>query len=385
MSPQCNVCSESLSEPIYESREERSVTTMNTLVPGRTRVFLCATCLHLQTNELPNLEAYYSHDYEINLSSEDEDQIYDVVDGKPIFRADHQAAVLSSKVELFDGCRVLDYGCAKAPTLRKLCGKHPQIQPLLFDVTDKYIPFWERYPTQAQWATHQPDPSWNGTVDVVLSFYALEHVADLHEAMRNVSQLLRPGGLFYFIVPNAYQNIADFVVADHINHFSPSSLTHLLGQAGFSDVDVDEAVHHAAFVVTGRWTGERSVHSPAREERSARREAAETMAEYWSGIRGRITDFVDSLDSSDVPAIYGAGFYGNFIASVLGSTDRIRCFFDQNPHLHGTEIHGKPVLGPADLPADVSHVLVGLNPRNAERNIASIEAWQGKDLSFLFL
>jgi len=381
----CNVCTETFGDPIYESPEGRSITTMNSTVDGKTQVYFCENCSHLQSNELPDLQAYYSHEYEVNLASDDEDQIYDVVDGKPIFRGDHQAAVLSSKLSFPAGCRVLDYGCAKAPSLKKLCIEHPEIQPLLFDVTDKYIPFWERYPTPAKWATHQPDPEWKGSIDVVLSFYALEHVGDLEQAIANITSLLRPDGTFYFIVPNAYENIADFVVADHINHFSANSLTHMLLKAGFTDVDVDASVHHAAFVVKARWTGETSVHSADEDQRRSTHEAAKSMAAYWSEIRGRITEFEASLSPTDVPAIYGAGFYGNFVASTLSAPDRIRCFVDQNPHLQGKHVQEKPVISPDELPAEVSHVLVGLNPKNAKRNIESIESWKNKALSFLFL
>lgn len=381
---QCNVCSSSLNHPIYQSQDKRSITTMNALIEGRTSVYFCGICGHLQTNELPDLVNYYAQEYDINSASEDDDQLYKVVDGKPIYRADHQVATLMSKVRFSAGWRVLDYGCAKGPTLKKLITAHAEITPFLFDVTDRYIPFWEQFPAGTSWATHSPNPLWRGSMDVVLSLYALEHIADLQQAVTNIRQLLKPGGIFYFIVPNVYENTADFIVADHINHFSRHSIIGLLSAQGFVDVDVDERAHDSAFVVTGVLDESRpkaAIDLSGLDELLGR---AQSMADYWGGISSRIGQYEESL--GDVPlAIYGAGFYGNFLMSSLRNPARVKYFVDQNAHLQGTTVNGRPVLSPSDLPAEVTDVLVGLNPRSARSAIASIDSWRARAISYFFL
>jgi SAM-dependent methyltransferase len=381
----CNVCGAQFAAPIFESIDDSSITTMNKVIAGRTRVFFCDGCGHLQTTELSNLREYYAFEYAINTASEDDDQLYRVVDGKPVFRADHQAAVLAEKVAFFPGCRVLDYGCAKAPTLRKLMARHLDIEPYLFDVTDRYVPFWQRYPKPPRWAAHELDPSWYGTLDVVLSFYALEHVADLGTALGNVRSLLKAGGIFYFIVPNVYRNTADFIVADHINHFSASSLERMLLRAGFIDVAVDAEAHDAAFVVTARLGTGQEASTPSCAVSADDRAQALAMADYWRHISARIRAFEDGLPAGAAAAVYGAGFYGSFVGSSLRDVGRVRCFVDQNPHLHGTTLLDRPVLAPAQLPPDVGHVLVGLNPRTARESIAAVEAWRGRFLDYFFL
>jgi SAM-dependent methyltransferase len=380
----CNVCESSLGSPIYESADNSSITTMNKIIAGRTQVYFCDSCSHLQTNELPNLVEYYAQEYEINTASEDTDQLYKVVDGKVIYRADHQAAILLSKVAFSRGARVLDYGCAKSPTLRKVLEVHPDIRPFLFDVTDRYISAWEMFPQKAEWATHTPNPEWNGTMDVVLSFYALEHVADLAQGLKNIKALLKQGGTFYFLVPNAYNNIADFVVADHINHFSHGSLLRLLEKHGFGAVEIDAVSHDAAFVVKATLlTSPMSVLTSI-DSFEALRVDALGMAKYWRDIAARIREFEGTVGNGDV-AVYGAGFYGNFIASSLERSDRVACFVDRNQHLQGTELNGKPVLSPEQIPHSVTHVFVGLNPRIARENIQAIEDWRERGLSYFFL
>lgn len=379
----CNVCKNSSLTSIYESPDNLSITTMNKLVTGKTYVHFCDQCGHLQTSELPNLVEYYANEYEVNLASEDEDQLYKIVDGKPIFRAEHQAAVLLSKIKFPAGCRVLDYGCAKSPTLKKVLAAHPDIEPFLFDVTDKYIPFWEQLPKVPQWSVHQPNPAWHGSMDVVLSFYALEHVANLDEAIGNIKALLKPGGTFYFLVPNVYQNIADFIVADHINHFSASSLQILLQGAGFEDITVDDKSHEAAFVVSAKLARSVSSGSIDASELGIQHKVALDMAQYWNSIVARVRAFEASSDGSI--AVYGAGFYGSFITSIMLHPDRICCVIDQNKYLWNRKLNGKRIIAPDALPEEVTHVLVGMNPLNARANINAIPSWQNRKLKYFFL
>lgn len=385
MTGSCNVCGTQFAAPIFESLEDASITTMNKVIPGRTRVYFCDGCGHLQTTELPNLREYYAVEYAINAASEDDDQLYKIIGGRSVFRAEHQAAVLAAKVDFFPDCRVLDYGCAKAPTLRKLMEIHPDIEPYLFDVTDRYLPFWERYPKKPHWAVDELNKAWDGTLDVVLSFYALEHVADLSAALGNVKRLLKPGGLFYFIVPNVYQNTADFIVADHINHFSKSSLQRMLRRGGFTDVEVDAETHDSAFVVMARLGAEQDINDGLSAASGNDKAAAMSMAQYWRSVLDRIRAFEEQLQAGAKAAVYGAGFYGSFVGSSLRDMERVRCFVDQNPHLQNTTLLGRPVIAPDDLPSDVRHILVGLNPRTARDSIAAVEAWRSRSLEYFFL
>lgn len=384
MSIVCNVCDSLLSVPLYESADNCSITTMNKLVEGRTQVYFCDTCGHLQTTELPDLARYYAEEYEINSTSDEDDQLYKIVDGEMVYRADHQAAVLLQKIDFKDGQRVLDYGCAKSPTLKKIQQTRPKIQAFLFDVTDRYIPFWEKFPEKAEWSTHTPNPDWFGTMDVVLSFYALEHISELSQGLENIKLLLKVGGIFYFIVPNAYRNVADFVVADHVNHFSKGSLIRLLERHGFDDIEVDDESHDAAFVVKASLCATPKAQLTEIAMAHELHAAARSMADYWQRIIVRIREYENGLGGGAV-AIYGAGFYGNFIASSLVRSDRIVCFVDRNKHLQGKELNGVPILSPKQMPHNVTHVFVGLNPQIAHTNIEAIQDWDKRWLSYFYL
>ena len=384
MTVTCAVCSKPFGAPIFESSEAKSLTTMNVLIDGKTTVYFCDNCHHGQTNELPDLVTYYDQEYEINIDSEESDQLYDVVDGKEVYRSEHQARVLMSKVDLSQHRKVLDYGCAKAPTLRAICSKIPEVEPYLFDVTDKYVRFWAKFSEEPNWATHTPDPDWKGQMDVVLSFYALEHIPRLTDILTEVRDLLKEGGYFYFIVPDMYQNAADFIVADHVNHFSTQSLWHLMAKNGFTAIEIDTEAHASAYVVSAHRAAS-DAPMPTPPDFVDKTSEALALAQFWHDIKVRISSF-EAKVSPDVPlVIYGAGIYGNFIFSCLKNPKKVTHFLDQNTFLAGTKIHGCPIITPDDLLYDSAAILVGLNPRNARRIIEDIKSLKNASHTFLFL
>lgn len=384
MSETCNVCKKPFGDPILDSAETRSLTTMNAPIDDRTVIYFCLSCQHTQTRELPDLVDFYASKYEINLDSDDEDQLYDVFEGKQIYRSDHQAQVLMSKIDLSQHRRVLDYGCAKAPSLQAVCKAMSNIEPYLFDVTDKYVPFWEKFPTKAQWSIHELDPNWTGRMDVVLAFYALEHTPELSRVLGDVKKLLVEGGYFYFLVPNMYQNAVDFATADHVNHFSEQSLWRLMADNGFTDIEIDDFSHAAAFIVSARFEGPSSdrPEPPTFPDRSGEVRA---LADFWGNLKRRITDFETSVPA-DVPlAIYGAGVYGNFVLSCLNEPGRVACFLDQNKFLQDTDIAGVRVIAPKDFSIKDAAVIVGLNPRNARRIVGEVPGLVNKRRKFFYL
>lgn len=206
--------------------------------PERVAVAFCGACGHLQTEALADLGEYYDRNYKILIGSEDEDQLYAVVDGRKVFRTEHQVNTLLAKVPLPTGARVLDYGCAKSSSLRRLTELRPDLEPHVFDVSDMYLPYWNRFVRPENCALYTLKPEWANHFDLITSFFALEHVADPQVLARTVAGLLKPGGHFYCIVPNVYANTADFVVADHVNHFSAASLRRLMHDAGMQVVSL---------------------------------------------------------------------------------------------------------------------------------------------------
>ncbi|MBC8123826.1 MAG: methyltransferase domain-containing protein [Gemmatimonadaceae bacterium] len=348
----------------------------------KTEVFFCSTCSHLQTTEISDLQGYYDTIYKILIDSEEEDQLYSIEGNIKVFRVEHQAKTLLEKIDLIQGARVLDYGCAKAATMKCLSRTRPDLKLYLYDVSSMYVPFWERFIQSSHWSTYTIEQAWFDSFDVVTSFFALEHVASPVEMLSNVLRLLKPGGVFYCIVPNVYTNIADFVVLDHVNHFSDASLLRLFNACGFVETTIDDASHRGAFVVVARKPDGASSGVPEPSANGLNQQC-HAIAAYWSDITQRIAAF--EADNQGTPSIiYGSGFYGTFLAACLTNLDLVYCFVDRNPFRQGKTLLDKPIVSPEELPDKPFPIYVGLNPSIARQSIEDIRQWQGRPYSYFF-
>ncbi|MBN1909676.1 MAG: class I SAM-dependent methyltransferase [Pirellulales bacterium] len=318
---------------------------------------------------MENVEDYYDTQYNIQVESREQDDLYKMIDGKAVYRVDHQMDTLLKKMGLPKDSRVLDYGCGKSATLRRLASARPDLDLHVFDVSDAYVDFWKEFLPEGNWATHSPDPAWRGSFDVVTSFFALEHATRPCEMVGAIHGLLRPSGLAYCLVPNVYRNPADFVVIDHVNHFSEVSLRCLFESAGFEIIDLDPNAHDAALVVIACKTRSVAEPPPAKQVASLR-EQVDGLCKYWNEITDRVRRFESDHNEVARAAVYGAGFYGLFIVTCLRDPSRIECFVDQNAFYQGSRRYGKPIIAPAELAPDIELLYVGLNPAIAQQAMA---------------
>jgi SAM-dependent methyltransferase len=389
MAVDCNVCGAHLAQPLYRSPGTTSLTSLCEVWDIATEVFYCAACGHVQSAEPPDISRYYDSAYKILLDSEEEDQVYRFENGVPVYRTDHQVATLLSRIVVPSGARVLDYGCAKGAALRKLAKKRPDIDPCLFDVSRMYEPFWQKFSTPDHWAVYRTPQAWAGSFDLVTSFYSLEHVAQPRTVLEAISSLLKPGGTFYCIVPNTLTNTADLIVTDHVNHFTRASLTCVLQDGGFSDIEVTDGAHDGAWVAVARRRGD------GHAARAGGRASAEDLrdlggrvrriAEYWQAIGDRVRRFEAEHADGKASAIYGSGFYGAFIATCLKRPEQVCCFLDRNPYRQGKQLFGKPVIAPEALATSVRTIYVGLSPATAARDGADPVRLAGADKDYFFL
>ena len=367
--PGCRICGEP-TELLFRSDAEIALLSSATPVFGSTLVHLCPSCAHAQTEPVVDVREYYSSTYRFRMRAEDEDDLYDRVGEHNIYRSDHQASVAEMKLDFSRRMRVMDYGCAKARSLKLLVGHHAAIQPYVFDVSDSYRKYWEEFVPVDQQASFSMPDEWLGTMDVVLSFFALEHVEDPHGFVAELRRVLRPQGKAFIVVPNVLNNFSDVLVVDHINHFSVPSLETLLNGEGFTDVIIDDQAFRGAFVVCASRAEDGQVVTP----RGAGADdfvAIRDVAEFWRGAVDRVRATEASCE--DKCAIYGSGIYGQFIATILRDRGRVACFLDQNPWRQGASYMDIPVRAPADIPDDVRLIYVGLNPLVARQAIRQVK------------
>jgi SAM-dependent methyltransferase len=322
------------------------------------------------------------------VDSDEEDQIYCIRNDKKVFRYDHQVDTMVKLLDIPVGACVLDYGCAKATTLKKLIERRADITPYLFDVSDVYVSFWKKFVDDKNWATYTLNKCWSGKMDVVTSFFSLEHVASPKSMLEKIRSLLKTDGLFYCIVPDVLQNSADFVVVDHVNHFTHASISRLFADSGFDVQDINTNDHASALIVIAR----KSTNGLIKDDISVSEDVRFTIASkvsdianYWGGVASRIQAFEANLPKAAQAAIYGSGFYGTYIASCLVEQEKIKFFLDRDPYRQGKRLFGKSIIDPDSMPDSIDTVFIGLNPVNAHQNIDMISSWQARNLQFFYL
>src|SRR6185437_12925887 len=93
------------------------------------------------------------------------DQLYAVAEGTPVYRTDRQAELVLEFVDIPEGALLLDYGAAKATTLKKLLARRPDVVGHVFDVSVDYVSSWESWLSADHCATYTLPDSWTQIFD----------------------------------------------------------------------------------------------------------------------------------------------------------------------------------------------------------------------------
>jgi len=299
--------------------------------------------------------------------------------------------VLVNTLNINSETKLLDFGCGKSLTMHNVCSDVNGFKPYLYDVSGKYMPIWLEITTRDRCAVANTPSEWENSFDVVTSFYALEHIVELEQVCNRVWELLKENGIFYFIIPNILANPADFIVADHVNHFSSSSISAIMQRTGFEMRHIDTASHDGAIICVvikslktdKDLTATDQVANPKEDQFNLE---VRELAKFWKLQEGRLEDLINKIHKTEKIAIYGAGFYGVFLANLMLQCGReVSQFIDINPYLQGTRMLGADIIAPDFLPSDVMHVLVGLNPIKARKIISEVECFKERNISFVFI
>jgi hypothetical protein len=194
--------------------------------------------------------------------------------------------------------------------------------------------------------------------------------------------VVKPGGRLLLSLPDAQTNPGDMIVIDHLNHFTLPSIRLALARSGFAVDSVNTDDFPGAFFITATaCDGAQAVQDGDVDAAVARNVE---ICRFWERAHALVTAARDRLAGQSC-AIYGAGFYGSWIARQLAGKVDIVAVLDQNPALQGSTRHGAPVIAPAALDRSVRAVFVGLNPLRARGIIDAVPAFRDRDLDLVWL
>ena len=368
----CPVCGMASVAPLYVSSAPRSLTSSCLLEERRTVVYRCRGCDHLHTAPPPAGAPRGGADGRVASDWRTAQRLADVVLGS---------------VDVPHGGRLLDFGAGDGDSARLVAGARPDVEVNLFDTSGSHRRRWREFARKGQWAVGTPPSGWEQSFDVLTALHVLERAPRPATMVAVMRSLLRPGGRLCCVVADVAENPADFVVVDHLNHFSTSSLRRLLEDAGLIVERIDGLVAPGALVtvarrpIVGRDTRGRvspaAVVAPMVADPLA-------LAEHWRRIGARVAEIETALAGRPA-AVYGSAFYASFVVGALRDPSVVRCFVDRNPYLRRRDHLDRPVIAPEDLPPGITDVVVGLDPVEAAHAIAAIACWRDAGLQFHYL
>ena len=374
----CNIC-KTQTERVFKSLGDESITSLNQTIKHPFEIFYCNTCGHVQKSAIPDLAHFYAEDYNILTANVDQDQIYADLDGKKWFRQDFQSYITQQLLRFENGGNILDFGSAKSLTLKKICQANNALVPHCYDVGDIYKQFWDFIPAGNSHVGPNLPQNWNSKFDYIVSYFCLEHVENPIEKLLEIRNSLKDSGKVLLILPNPVTNIADLIVSDHINCFTSTSIKTFASMAGFHIETLDADLYHGAWIVLLTTKGvSRATTAPNAQEK----EFIFNSLSFWNSIQNHISEIEKSLNGEPF-MIYGAGFYGTLISSLL--TQEPVYFIDQNPQLNGSSLGGIPIISPEELKGTGHNILVGLNPISAEKIMKTIESESIRKSKLFFL
>jgi SAM-dependent methyltransferase len=213
--------------------------------------------------------------------------------------------------------------------------------------------------------------------DVVVLTGVFEHLPELDESITSLRKILQPDGLLYIEVPDAssyhkwFSAPYQFMSIEHVNFFSPASLSNLLARRGFDCVFARRVNRHLgprsiepAVAALFSPIGKGAPAQPDLETEPALLKYLESSRRLEEEIQQKIA----RLAESQVPlAVWGVGTHTlRLLETSKLASARIIAFIDSNPRYQGKQLRGIPILAPQQFQSAEATILISSQVAESE-------------------
>lgn len=364
----CKACGAFALEELTQFRRLGRVASDCSPFPAGGRLLICHSCGAAQSpadNQwFQEIQKIYETYQTFQQNSEAEQQVLDGADGALRGRSQILIDRLSALPDFPRGGAVLDVGCGGGAMLQAFVGRG-RWNLFGHELGDRDLPLLSKIAGFEKLFTC-PLADLPRTFDVITMIHSLEHFPEPVDTLQDVRSKLTSGGRLTVEVPNAEANAFDYLIADHMLHFTAPILSAVAARAGF-----------VTDYLTARWVSkELSLVARAGEVAAPHAVDPPAVQEAIGRVRGQL-DWIDRLAESATDALRGSrqfGIFGSTIAAtwlcgMLG--DAVAFFVDEDLHRVGRTHVGRPILSPAQVPSG-SVVYLAVNPVIAKRIAARL-------------
>lgn len=353
----CKICATPSLVEIPEYRSLPRVTSDCVAFRPGGRLLLCRACGATQSPSdeqwLEEIREIYSDYHAYHQAGGVEQHVMDPSTGELRRRSEVLVDRLLGLPDVPASGKVLDVGCGTGATLKsfserggwRLYGQEMDTKNLHF-----------LSPLAGFEALYTDTPaSLPGQFDLITMVHALEHFPEPAQTLRDLRSKIAPGGRIFVEVPNAEANTFDYVIADHMLHFTRETLSIVATRAGFAIDCLSTAWVAKELSLTAR---------PAQPEaRDYHPNAASGAVDQVRGQVGWLRRFVDASRQASATSapfgLFGTSIAATWLASVLG--DVVSFFVEEDPNRVGRPYLGRPVFSPQEVkPGSV--VFLALTP-----------------------
>lgn len=323
------------------------------ITTGHVENVWCARCglgwnrLMMTDEELARFYAGYTK----KVGSEDEDDLlFGTNEADVETLTASQARFVAEHVTAPAG-RVLDIGCGKGSFLRSFKAAKSGWQYVGIE------------PSRDEAAIARRDPSFEihegmfgavpldaNSFDLVAIMHVLEHVSRPADVVRQMAEVIKPGGLLFVEVPNTLDlnMFYDVLLYEHLYHFQPATLAWLLQREGFDVVVHERSTSYGAQRVVAR---KRS--APAELPPLPRVDMADGVRRWtalWSSMNALAARGAAQAAAGKRVAVFGAGMTAAtwLVHSAIHDAPLVG-LFDESPWKIGRTLFDRAIYPLEDI------------------------------------
>lgn len=339
----CLLCHGALRQ-VFASQKPISVTSDCRPFSSFSFIYQCVDCGHhqrkLDTETKRRIQDVYAHYALYQLSNGDDRAV----------SARLQVVLSRLLLQLPAHGRLLDYGCGNGAFLKLCAGQLPHWKLHGFDVQERMRTEVEAIPGLQRF--HVGTLPEGEQFTCISLIHSLEHMEEPRLILQQIQQHLEPEGILLIQVPDAQEDLLDFMVYDHVSFFTSSRLCDFLSEFFPYVMVLTDKIRNELSILSSRvpfrdpsnLLQTRPVHILPDMER------LRAIESHILSLRGPV-------------AVMGAANDGTWVASLLG--EQMAFFLDDNVDIQGKTHMGKPVFSPEAV-SDRTPVYLPFDPRTRD-------------------